>query len=157
MHAYLSCFRGENGENIYYLNKNGRERIGSEVARNKTNQANHYLMRNDAYLHYAGNENWINEAKFGVKELQLTVISDAYFRYKTRRHFLEVDHLQHMQKNREKIERYKKLKSTNALQEQLKYFPKLVWVTMTASRKTQLQEWCGDLEVAIHVWDEINN
>jgi len=154
MKHLITCFRGENGENIYYLNKAGRELAGSETIRSKTVQAGHFIMRNDAFLHYKGNEDWKNETKFCVDGV-VTVIPDAYFRYIQRRHFLEVDHLQHMNKNQEKIERYKKLNETGVFQQKIKYFPRLVWVTLTESRKRQLLEWCNGLDVVIHIWDEI--
>ncbi|KRE70969.1 hypothetical protein ASL11_10815 [Paenibacillus sp. Soil750] len=155
MKQYISSFRGENRENIYHLNKLGRERVGSEVIRQKMNQAGHYLMRAGAYIHYDGNEDWRNELKFSVPEV-VTVIPDSYFRYNQKRHFLEVDHLQHMNKNREKIERYKKLHATGVLQKKIGYFPRLVWVTLTESRKQQLTEWAIGLDTVIHIWNEIN-
>lgn len=154
MKAFVSSFRGETGENIYYLSKSGRERVGAEVVRQKTTQAAHYLMRNDTFIFYSGNEDWKNEVKFSVEGV-VTVIPDAYFRFNQRRHFLEVDHLQHMNKNREKIDKYRKLSETGVFQQKLKYFPRLVWVTLTESRKRQLLEWCGGLDVIVYVWDEI--
>lgn len=154
MKQFIACFRGENRENIYHLNKTGRERVGSEVIRQKTNQAGHYLMRADAYIHYAGNEDWRNELKFSVSDV-VTVIPDAYFRFNQKRQFLEIDHLQHMNKNREKIERYKKLRDTGVLQKKIGYYPRLIWVTLTESRKEQLTEWCVGLDCVVHVWDEI--
>lgn len=153
MSGLLGSFRGDTGESIYYLNKAGRARIGSDTTRSKTAQANHYLMRNDAYIYYRP-EAWKNEQRFLIDGKPL-VIADAYFQYKLRRYFLEVDHLQHMTKNRDKIERYKRLKATGALQERLKYFPRLVWVTVTESRKKQLLEWCEGLETVVHLWEDI--
>lgn len=153
MSPFISSFRGETGENIYYLNKEGRERVGSNVVRTKSSQVNHYLMRNDVYIHYKP-EDWKNEVTVKVEGI-VTIIPDAYFRHNLRRHFLEVDHLQHMIKNKEKIEKYKKLKATKTFQNNLKYFPPLVWVTLTEGRKKQLQEWCDGLETIVHVWDEI--
>jgi hypothetical protein len=151
--AFVSSFRGENGENIYYLTKAGRERVDCQTVRQKTNQALHYLMRNDAYIHYT-NEDWKNEVKFSVDGV-VSLIPDAYFRHNQRRHFLEVDHLQHMIKNKEKIEKYKRLYETGVFQQKLKYFPRIVWVTLTESRKKQLLEWCSGLDIVIHVWHEI--
>jgi len=153
MREYVSSFRAENGESVYHLSKSGRERVGSEVVRTKTTQAGHYLMRGDVYIRYRP-EDWKNEMRFTVTDV-VVVIPDAYFRHNMRRHFLEVDHLQHMSKNREKIDKYKKLKETGMLQQKLKYFPPLVWVTMTATRKKQLLEWCEGLDVVVHVWDDI--
>jgi hypothetical protein len=150
---FVASFRGESGESIFYLNRAGRERVCAEFVRQKTNQVNHFLMRNDFYIRFSP-EDWKNEMKMSVKDV-VTVIPDAYFRYEMRRHFLEVDHLQHMHKNREKIAKYRKLKETRAFQEKLMYFPRLVWVTMTEGRKKQLLEWCVGLETVIYTWDEI--
>lgn len=111
-------------------------------------------MRADAYIYYAANEDWRNELKFAVPDV-VTVITDSYFRHNQKRHFLEVDHLQHMNKNKEKIERYKKLNETGVLQKKIGYFPCLVWVTLTEGRRQQLKEWCSGLNVIIHLWDEI--
>jgi hypothetical protein len=156
MRDFIASFRLDAGESIYYLNKAGRERIGSDTVRQKSLQVSHFLMRNDVYIHYQPDE-WKNEAKFSIGETGLTVIADAYFRHNGRRHFLEVDHLQLMQKNREKIERYRKLKDTGVFQEKIRYFPRLVWVTTTESRKKQLAEWCGisGLDTVVHLWDDI--
>lgn len=153
---YLSSFRGETGENIYYLNKDGRDRVRCETVRQKTAQANHFLMRADAYIYYSGNDDWKNEMRFKVEEKGITLVADSYFRHNLRRHFLEVDHLQHMNKNHEKIEKYKRLHATGALQDKLKYFPRLVWVTLTESRRAQLLEWSAGLDTVVHVWKEIN-
>jgi hypothetical protein len=86
MNRYLSYLRGDNGENVYYLNKSGRERIGSNVIRQKTNQTGHFLMRADAYIHYTGSQDWRNELKFSVEGVT-TVIPDAYYLHNLRRHF----------------------------------------------------------------------
>ncbi len=153
MREYLSCFRSDTGEYVYYLSKPGRERIGCETVRKKTAQVNHYLMRNDMYIHLKP-EDWKNEVKISVPNI-VTVIPDAYYRYEMRRHFLEVDHLQSMLKNRKKIERYKKLKATGAMQEKLRYFPRLIWVTTTEHRRKQLIEWCEGLDCQVYLWDEI--
>jgi hypothetical protein len=153
MSEFIASFRGDTGESIFYLNKTGRDRVGSDVVRQKLSQVNHYLMRNDYYIRFKPDD-WKNEMKLSVKDV-VTVIPDSYFLIQMRRHFLEVDHLQHMVKNRDKIEKYKKLKSTSAVQDKLKYFPKLVWVTMTDGRKKQLLEWCEGLETTVYTWDEI--
>lgn len=153
MSGLVSSFRGDTGESIFYLSKAGRERIGCDIVRQKTNQVNHFLMRADAYIHFKP-EDWKNEARVIVKDV-VTIIPDAYFRYELKRHFLEIDHLQHMSKNKEKIERYKKLRDTGTFQERLKYFPRLIWVTTTENRKKQLTEWCNGLDVVVYLWSDI--
>lgn len=150
---YLLSFRGDNRESIYYLNKAGRERVGAEKVRAKLSDANHYLMRNDAYLFFRGND-WKNEMKFTIPGT-VQVIPDAYFMLNGRRHFLEVDHLQAMAKNKEKLEKYRKLKASNLLQERLRYFPTIIWVTLTETRKKQIESWSEGLETKIYLWKEI--
>ncbi len=150
----VASFRIETGENVYHLTKVGRERVGCEVVRSKSLQANHYIMRADAFLHYKGSEDWKNEIKVSVADV-VTIIPDSYFRYNQMRHFLEVDHLQHMSKNREKIEKYRKLKETGAVQKNIGYFPRLVWVTLTEARKKQLLELSTGLDVVVHVWNDL--
>lgn len=154
---FVSSFR-DNGENIYYLSKAGRERIGCDVIRQKSLQVGHFLMRNDVFIHYRP-EDWKNEVLLKAESDEggkaITIIADAYYRYNLKRHILEVDHLQHLHKNFEKIQRYKKFKESGTFQKNLRYFPPLVWVTLTESRKKQLMEWCEGLEIIIHLWDEI--
>lgn len=153
MKDYVSVFRCENGHKIYHLNKAGRDRVGSDIARHKTNQVNHYLMRNDYYI-FRRPYDWRNEIKITVEE-KVTVVPDAYFTHNKTLHFLEVDHLQHMNKNHDKIERYKKLKELEVFQQKYKQFPRLIWVTMTENRRRQLTKWCEGLEVTVHLWNEI--
>lgn len=154
MNDLVVSFRGDNGEGIYYLTRAGRERVGAEKERKKIAQVGHYLMRNDAYIFHGCPDVWKNEQKLTVKDV-VTVIPDAYFLHNGRRKFLEIDHLQHMSKNREKIDRYLKLKETGVLQERLKYFPPLIWVTLTETRRRQLLELCEGLDVKVHLWNDI--
>ncbi|TLS53376.1 hypothetical protein FE782_03650 [Paenibacillus antri] len=156
MREFISSFRSDSGENVYHLNKSGRERVNSAIVRNKLSTCGHYLMRNDAYIYYGAPADWKNEARIKADgEGTSHIIVDSYFMYEMRRHFLEVDHKQHMSKNKEKIERYKRLKATGVFQEKLRYFPRLVWITLTEARRKQLAEWCDGLDVTIHLWDEI--
>jgi hypothetical protein len=150
---YLHSFRGDNGESIYYLNKTGRERVGAEKVRAKLADANHYLMRNDAYLFFKASD-WKNEMKFTIPGT-VQIIPDAYFLLNMRRYFLEIDNLQSLSKNKEKLEKYRKLKASNLLQERLRYFPTLIWVTLTETRKKQLESWSEGIETKIYLWKEI--
>lgn len=112
-------------------------------------------MRADAYIRYGG-DNWRNEIAFKLSaDENPLVIADSYFLHGGRRHFLEVDHLQHMNKNHDKIARYKQLRESGALQKKLSYFPRLVWVTTTQGRKAQLIEWCEGLDAVVHLWSDI--
>jgi len=149
---YYHSFRGDNGESIYYLTKAGRERVGADKVRAKLADANHYLMRSDAYLFFKASD-WKNEMKFTIPGT-VQVIPDAYFLLNMRRYFLEIDNLQSLSKNKEKLEKYRKLKASNLLQERLRYFPTLIWVTLTETRKKHLENWSEGLESKIYLWKE---
>jgi hypothetical protein len=112
-------------------------------------------MRADACIHYDAMESWKNEPNYNVPEKQISLVPDSTFMHSGRRHFLEIDHLQRMVKNQEKIKRYKALHATGVCQSKFGYFPRLVWVTATESRKAQLLEWCAGLDVVVHAWNEI--
>lgn len=153
MKEYISSFYSESGVKIHHLNKLGRERIGCETVRQKITQVKHYLMRNDYYIYLKPRE-WRNEIKFSIPDV-VTVIPDAYFTHNHTLHFLEIDHIQKMIKNQDKIERYKKIKELGVFQKQYKQFPKLVWVTLTENRRKQLNKWCEGLESKVFLWHEI--
>jgi hypothetical protein len=113
-------------------------------------------MRADAYIFLGGDANWRNEVAFklGAEENPL-VIADSYFIHGGRRAFLEVDHLQHMNKNQDKIARYKQLRESGAFQKKIGYFPRLIWVTTTENRKAQLIDWCEELDSVVYLWSDI--
>lgn len=139
---YVSSFR--DGENIYYLNKEGRERVNSEKVLKKTTQARHYIMRNSLYIAYGYPSTWKNEMKLEVPE-QVKVIADALFIKDNRYHIVEVDHTQKMIKNKAKIERYRKLISLGVFQVQ----PQFVWITTTELRRKQLLKLSEGLSVQV--------
>ena len=56
-------------------------------------------------------------------------------------HLVEIDHLQHMRENREKIKKYGTLIPGYAMS--LGHFPVLIWVTTTELRRKQLKEACA--------------
>lgn len=141
---YVSCFR--DGENIYYLNKEGRERVNAKKAVKKSTTARHYIMRNSIYIAYGCPENWKNEMKLGFKEVKnSTLVCDALFVDNGRHHIVEVDHTQKMIKNKSKIEKYRKLIEFD-------YFKKppfFIWITTTELRRKQLIELCEGLEIQV--------
>ncbi len=76
---------------VYYLNKEGRERIGSKKILKLSNQFRHYIMRNDIYIVYECPKTWKQEVKMNVKDIVL-IIADALFTDNDRYHIVEVDH-----------------------------------------------------------------
>jgi hypothetical protein len=149
MDPYLSSFR--DGQNIYYLSKEGRELVGCKKVRKKTHQARHYIMRNSLYIAYGSPSSWKNEMKIGVKS-KVTVICDALFTQENRYHIVEVDHTQKMSKNRSKIDRYKKLLELNVFQVK----PKFIWITTTEYRRKQLLNLCEGLDVEVFTISEFH-
>lgn len=139
MDPYLSFIR--EGEKVYYLNKEGRERVQCKKICKKTTQVQHYLMRNEAYMAFGQPSSWKNEVKFGLKDVT-TVIADALFQRDGTYHVIEIDHTQKMAKNNGKVEKYR------VLMQQINF--KLIWVTTTEYRRKQLIRLCEGMDVHIY-------
>lgn len=150
---YLSHVR-DGQQSIYYLNKDGRAYVDCEKIRRKGGNLQHTIMRNQFWLFYGCPPDWRNEIK--VSDQKTNVICDAMFSKSLRYHFLEVDNLQTMQKNRAKIKRYTELYTNGSLAQTLKHFPTVVWLTTTELRKKQLLEACKELpSVKVYTMNEI--
>jgi hypothetical protein len=148
--SYISSFR-EEYSTIYYLNKDGREYVGSVKVRRKNQFVQHVLIRNDFYIYARMPGDWQNEVR--IKNETHSVICDAYFKTKGRYHFLEVDLHQKMSENRKKINEYKQLKKS--VEERLGYFPQLIWITTTELRRKQLQVVCEGLPSVVFTREDI--
>lgn len=142
---HISHFR--HGENIYYLNQSGMDRIGwDKQPRKKRLEAKHYLMRNDLYIAMGQPASWKNEIKLQIPD-KVTVIADAVFEKDGVLHIVEIDHTQQMQTNRKKIEKYKVIRKYRDF--------KLVWVTTTLYRKNQLSKECQGLRFKIYRTEDL--
>ncbi len=142
--GYVNSFR--DGEKVYYLSREGRERIGSSRIRTKTVQARHYIMRNSLYIAFNAPPTWKNEQRFAIKERKdLSIKADATFVKDGRYHIVEIDHTQKMAVNRTKIEKYRKLIEIGAF----KTAPAFVWMTVTDYRRKQLQKLCEGMDAQI--------
>lgn len=144
MSEYICSFR--QNENIYYLNKEGRERIGSEKVLKKTLQATHYLMRNDLYIAFGCPANWKSEIKLEVPAV-VSVIADAVFVRNGVYHIIEIDHIQKMTVNREKVKKYRKLLELNVFEKP----PVFVWMTTTEYRRKELTKLCDGMNAKIYL------
>ncbi|MDY0394810.1 replication-relaxation family protein [Virgibacillus halophilus] len=141
LEPYLHTFK-DDGVNIYYLNKKGREAVACDKERKKLTTARHYIMRNNLYIHLDQPANWENEVKITLDPI--SVIADAHFI--TNRHYLvEIDHVQKMKANEKKIEKYRRLIERNAF----KGMPGVIWVTTTPYRRDRLMELCEGLDSLI--------
>jgi hypothetical protein len=148
---WLHSYR-EGYESIYFLNPEGREYVHSEKVRRKNQFVNHVIMRNEMFIHFKCPVDWKNEIR--VSDGKHSVICDALFTANLRKHFLEVDSIQKMKVNREKIEKYTAMRA--ALEQKLGYFPTIVWLTTTELRRKQLQELCKDLPSVVYTLSDIH-
>ncbi|MFJ7662942.1 replication-relaxation family protein [Lysinibacillus sp. NPDC097162] len=149
---YLFNIR-EGYQTIYYLSKEGRGYVGCEKVRKKGGHVKHFIMRNQFWLFYNCPIDWKNEVK--ISSGSNSVITDAMFTRNGFQYFLEVDNLQTMKTNRDKINRYKNLMPS--ILQQFGYNPTLVWLTTTELRRKQLEEACASngLKFQIYTMDDI--
>jgi hypothetical protein len=141
MDEYLSCFR--HGENVYYLNKQGRERVNSAKICKKTMQVDHYLMRNWLYITLGCPSSWKNEIKIKVRDLH--IVTDAKFEENGVINVVETDITQKMIENRKKVSNYRKFVEITRLK------VRLHWVTTTHNRQRQLYEICEGLDTKVYL------
>lgn len=146
MEGYLNSH--QDTEAIYYLNKVGRETVGAKKAVTRTAQTWHTLMRNDIYIHYHCPEVWANE--FLINTPGLKFVADAVFLVEDQHYFLEVDNQQKMNANKDKLNNYFRFKSTELWQNKNNgSFPLILFYTLSATRKSQLQELNPGLDLKV--------
>jgi hypothetical protein len=141
---YVSTFRQD--ENIYYLNKEGRERVDCERVLKKSNQVEHYLMRNQLFIASGCPASWKNEVKLTVKS-EVSIVADAVYTMAGFFNIIEIDCEQKMTVNRTKIAKYRRLIELGVFEKQ----PKFIWVTKTEYRKKQLLALCEGLKVTVYL------
>lgn len=146
MSQYLCSFR-HGLEKVYYLSKEGRDRIKCDVIRKKTPQIQHYLIRNQLWIYLKCPSSWQNEIKINTGDV--SIICDAKYELNGVPVFVEVDISQPMNVNQRKIQKYKQVKS---LTNQQFY---LAWVTEIESRRAKLNELCEGLSGRVFTFNEI--
>lgn len=148
---YTNVFK-DDGRNVYYLNKKGREYVDCSKKRTKLTSANHYLMRNDLYIHLNCPRTWKNEIrmKYQSSKNKIILIADAHYQT-NKHHLIEIDNTQKMQKNKIKIEKYRRLIEKGVF----KGFPELIWVTTSKYRQQALMELCDGLDVQVFLNTDI--
>ncbi|MDF1511360.1 replication-relaxation family protein [Robertmurraya sp. DFI.2.37] len=146
MSQYLCSYR-HGLENVYYLSKEGRERIKCEVIRKKTPNIQHFLLRNQLWIYLKCPSSWQNEIKVNVGDT--SIICDAKYNMNGVPVFVEVDISQPMNVNKRKIDKYKRMK-------ELTNEPfHLAWVTEIGSRRPKLIELCEGLSGRVFTFNEI--
>lgn len=143
MGTYLNHFR--HYDNVYYLNKKGREKIGSENVRQKPQQVDHVLLRNDVFIHYLP-RSWKIEKPVMINQ-EPFIIPDVTFETKDGKFFLEVDNTQKMIENKKKVKTYMELQTI--YHRNKKQMPLLLWITSTDHRREKLKEYCKQLNTQI--------
>jgi hypothetical protein len=133
-------------ENVYYLNKKGREMIGSDQKVLSANmQINHILMRNELYI-YMHPKQWQIERPLKDTQGNVLIKPDALFLF-DKWMFIEIDNTQKLIVNKKKVERYAEIKNSNILHKSLGYFPQLVFLTKSDNRKERLVKMCRENNV----------
>ncbi|MET1176946.1 replication-relaxation family protein [Peribacillus simplex] len=144
-------------EKVVYLNKAGREMIGStkEVKRNSLME--HTLLCNEAYLYFNCPIDWKTEHRieskeavptFGIQFMGLSpakkrIISDASFSRNGYLHLIEIDNTRSMNDNRKKIEAY-----SQVLQDIRKSAaPILCIFTTNLERKRKFELWLKEKNI----------
>lgn len=141
------------GKNVYSLNKEGREWIGSTLEVKFSYQIEHYLLRNDLFIYYGCPKNWEVERKTVFKVLgqpEKHIRPDARFQKNGVWHFIEVDRTQKMVENVKRIKEYGELSSL--MQQDLGGKPVIVFYTVKESRQVKLKELCKEagLDCAVY-------
>lgn len=156
LEEYLHVSRSQ--QKIVYLNKAGRELIGSNREIKKSILFDHMLLCNDAYIYYNCPTDWkreyvietAQEPEFsfaiqikGVSVAKKKIVPDAVFIANGYVHLVEIDNTRTMLDNRKKIERYKEM--WGDIQQQFNAQPKLCILTKSEKRKRDFRNMCGKI------------
>ncbi|USK85748.1 replication-relaxation family protein [Peribacillus asahii] len=142
-----------NKEKVLYLNKEGRQLIGSTKEVKKNTLIEHTLLRNEAYLYFNCPIDWKTEYRIESKEKVPTfdiqfkglspatkkVVSDAAFTRNGYLHLVEIDNTRSMSDNYKKIESYVNMLAD--VRERLGLIPALYIFTHTNHRRRKFESW----------------
>ncbi|PGP64792.1 hypothetical protein CN998_26665 [Bacillus cereus] len=130
-----------NREYVYYLNKKGCALLGLEPnERKKKHQLEHILLRNEAWM-WLGFPNWKIEQviKFRYQNEEKIIIPDAYYVVDQVPHFVEIDRMQHMKTNEEKIQNYGLIAKIYKNQKDIT--PSILFFTISDYREKKLESY----------------
>lgn len=129
--------------------------MGCQKIVTKTLQFQHTLMRNDIYIHFNQPKMWSNENSIVTPEF--TFVPDSFFSVKDVQYFLEVDRLQKMKHNLEKLNHYKRFKEMNLWQKRNGgRFPIVLFYTDKESRKHQLSSLNPGIELQVYTKEDLH-
>ena len=130
-------------ENIYYLNKKGREYLASDKSPMTSNmQIDHILMRNELRIFLEPEKVLIEEPITDGKG-KVLLKPDAMFLF-DKWCYVEIDNTQKMIVNKKKIERYGDISRKGILEKLMGYQPKLYFLTKSEKRKERLSKLCEE-------------
>jgi len=142
----ISSIRRE--QKIYYLSNRGKERIGSNQSRLKRNKIKHTLMRNDLYIKLGMPSTWKKEVPVNFNNE--TLIPDAMYMENGKYMFVEIDNVQTMRTNYDKIKKYKEL--SKIIFKQYSHHPTLIWYSLSNVRKEKLKKACEKHQVKYKIY-----
>ena len=149
---------------VIYLNKEGRQLIGSTKEVKKSPLIAHTLLRNEAFIHFGCPLDWRTEHPLTKQETALSgfqikveglslkqekkVIADAVFSRNGYLYIIEIDHTRNMADNRKKIELYREI--LPSLENPLLYL-----FTGSDDRKRKLAAWMKGMRGEVKTFVEI--
>jgi hypothetical protein len=152
LETYLHVSRSN--QKIVYLNKEGRQLIGSDKEIKKSILIDHMLLANEAFIYFNCPQDWKRECpieidqeqdfSFAIQVKGLTVatkkriVCDALFKRDGCVHLIEIDNTRSMQDNRKKVEKYKEM--WPAIKAQFKMQPKLCIFTKSEKRVKEFEQ-----------------
>lgn len=142
-------------EKVIYLNRDGRNLIGSDNEINRAKQMTHTLLRNEVYIYYSCPMDWQNEYTLETQlkprtnldihlggnlkmSDKIRVVPDAVFKRNGYVYFIEVDNTRDMRDNKKKIERYAEI--LPLIRKDFKESPVVCFFTLSEDRKRKFQE-----------------
>lgn len=144
-----------NKEKVIYLNEKGRKLIDSEHSVTMSLNTEHYLLRNDIYIHFECPHDWNIEHTFetvteapsrtdiiiqGINPTnKKRVVSDAYFTRNGYAYLIEIDNKLNMADNRKKVNSYAEI--LPLIRKDFNGAPILYFFTHTQDRKKKLSAW----------------
>jgi hypothetical protein len=149
-----------NKEKVVYLNEKGRKLIGSDNGITLSLNTEHYLLRNDVYIHFDCPHDWKNEHTLKVTEApnrmdiviqglkpstERKLVTDAYFTRNGYTHLIEIDNKLNMADNRKKVQNYAEI--LPLVRKDFQSVPILCFFTTTETRRKKLSAWLRERSI----------
>ncbi len=110
----------------------------------KRSEIQHILMRNNLFIKFGMPSDWKKEVPLRING-EVLLIPDAMFKRKGELNFVEIELMQAMKVNYDKIKRYKEISSI--IFSQYNHTPTIIFHTVSDSRRLKLEKECEKLGV----------